>query len=117
MELMAILHALRYVPITDSPLVIYTDSKYCRNAITDWVIGWKESGWKTASGSDVKNLEIIQEIHNLFNHHLSHRRLELRWVRGHSGIPENELVDQWANHGRTNQETNWKRSDHRTKCP
>jgi len=116
MELTAILHALRYVPKDEAaPLVIFTDSQYCKNAITLWVEEWKFAKWKTANGGEVKNKKLIAEIDKLMTAHREVRRVELRWVRGHSGIPENELVDQTAGMARVNAKTNWKPSDHRNR--
>lgn len=117
MELMAILHALRYVPHDKhrtSPILIFTDSKYCKNSLTDWVFGWKAMQWKTANGSPVKNKKVIAEIDALIELHSTVRTVEIRWVRGHSGVPENELVDQRANMARVNKESNWKSNDHKT---
>ncbi len=116
MELTAILRCLQYVPAGekhDYPFVIYTDSQYCLNALTRWVHGWIEEGWLTANGSPVKNREIIEEAFNLTRLHTRYREFAIRWVRGHSGIPENEVVDQQANHARHTKTTNWKPKDHK----
>lgn len=110
MELLALLHALLYVPAGpkyDMPLLIYTDSKYCQQAVTSWIQGWIKSGWRTSNGSPVKNREVLEQIHELVEAHRMWRPFEIRWVRGHSGIPENELVDQAANTARKQQHTNW----------
>lgn len=115
MELYAILHALRYIPAGEAPILLITDSKYCKFAVTEWVEGWRQTDWKTATGEPVKNVAAIREIDALIRHHQQSRRVELRWVKGHSGIPENELVDQRANTARVRQETNWKPKDHKTK--
>jgi ribonuclease HI len=114
MEMTAILHALLYVPLGPEftyPLIIFTDSQYCRNSLTEWVEGWAASGWKTAQGKPVKNKELIHDTHNLLRLHRQHREVDLRWVRGHTGIPENELCDQRANFARKQQATNWASKD------
>jgi len=116
MELTAILHALLYVPAGPDytyPLLIFTDSQYCRRALTEWVIGWRATDWRTATGKPVKNKELIQRIDELIQRHQAHRPFELRWVKGHVGIPENELVDQRANFGRKQQTTNWTKKDNK----
>ena len=118
MELTAILHALLYVPAGPEftyPFLIFTDSQYCRRALTEWVHGWKQANWRTATGKPVKNQELIQRIDALIAAHSAHRPFELRWVRGHVGIPENELVDQRANFGRKQQRTNWKPTNNKNK--
>jgi ribonuclease HI len=116
MELTAILHALLYVPAGpehDSPLVLFTDSQYCKNAITVWMDGWRSTGWKTAVGAPVKNVDLFEKLDAVMQAHQCWREVEIRWVRGHSGVPENELVDQKANHGRTTGLTNWKPKDNK----
>ena len=118
MELCAILHALLYVPAGSDftyPFLIFTDSQYCRRALTEWVHSWKSTDWKTANGNQVKNKELIERIDKLIHLHSEHRPFELRWVKGHVGIPENELVDQRANFGRKQQRTNWQTSDNKNK--
>lgn len=115
MELTAILHALWYVPSGSDPIVIITDSKYSKLSITEWVKGWRETGWKTAVGEPIKNKKVIVEIDRMLNLHRASRPVEIRWVRGHSGVPENELVDQRANSARVRQETNWTTKDHKHK--
>jgi len=114
MELTAILRCLQYVPAGEShdyPLVIYTDSQYALNSLTRWVHGWIEDGWKTSSGKDVSNRDIIEEAFELIRLHERYRDIDLRWVRGHSGIVENEVCDQKANYARTTKRTNWKHKD------
>jgi ribonuclease HI len=113
-ELTALIRAMEYVPASPKhrqPFVIYTDSEYAMKAITKWVHGWMEDDWKTATGKPVSNRELIEEAFALYNHHCNHRSFEIRWVKGHSGIKENELVDSTANHARKSGKTNWKKSD------
>jgi ribonuclease HI len=72
---------------------LYTDSEYLKRGITEWLADWKRRGWKTADKKPVKNLDLWQEIEALTEKH----DIEWHWVRAHSGIPENERVDQLAN--------------------
>lgn len=118
MEVSAILHALRYVPAGpkfDYPLLVFTDSRYAKDALTKWVLSWQKHSWTTSSGSPVKNRELIEETVRLLNLHKKHRPVELRWVKGHAGTPENELCDQRAGYARKQQATNWKSSDNKNK--
>ena len=65
-ELSAILVAMQFFsqsPISQThKLRIYTDSDYCINCLTKWVIKWEKVGWKTATSAAVKNRDIIQPI-------------------------------------------------------
>ncbi|NOX08153.1 MAG: ribonuclease HI [Gammaproteobacteria bacterium] len=70
-----------------------TDSQYVQKGITEWIIGWKARGWKTAAKKPVKNVDLWQQLDKLAANH----DVEWHWVRGHSGHAENELVDQLCN--------------------
>jgi ribonuclease HI len=76
-------------------VVLTTDSQYVRKGITEWISGWKQRGWKTASKAPVKNAELWREIDALAAEH----QIEWRWVKGHSGHTENERCDELANRG------------------
>jgi ribonuclease HI len=92
MELTAVIRALEALkrPVQAR---IYTDSEYVRRGITEWVHNWKRRGWRTADRKPVKNQDLWQQLDELVARH----QLEWHWVRGHSGVPGNERVDQLAN--------------------
>jgi len=46
----------------DAPARVVTDSRYAVSSLNEWIRHWKTNGWKTASGADVKNKEMMQEI-------------------------------------------------------
>lgn len=75
---------------------LFTDSKYLQNGINLWLNKWQASG-KLAAGIKndkiLKNADLWLEISKLITQHEVH----CHWVKGHSGHPENELVDQLAN--------------------
>ena len=48
MELMAAIEALKKIPIGEE-VQIYTDSKYLKLGITEWIHNWKKNGWKTSN--------------------------------------------------------------------
>jgi len=91
MELMAAIEALK---LLKEPCVVNftTDSEYVRQGITTWIHGWQKRGWKTASKEPVKNQDLWQDLLALTQPHEIH----WHWVKGHSGHPENELVDEAA---------------------
>ena len=72
--------------------MLWTDSEYLRRGITEWLVRWKASGWRTAAKKPVANRELWEELDRLSQRH----RIDWRWVRGHSGHPENERVDAAA---------------------
>lgn len=78
-------------------VVLTTDSQYVRKGITEWIHGWRKNGWKTAAKKPVKNADLWQALDTLAAKH----SVEWRWVKGHSGHPENELADELANKGVT----------------
>ena len=91
MELMAAIRALE--TLTESCVVdLYTDSQYVRQGITEWMPGWIRRNWKTAGGDPVKNRDLWERLHAATQRH----RIEWHWVKGHSGDPDNERVDQLA---------------------
>jgi ribonuclease HI len=73
---------------------VYTDSTYVRDGISRWIHRWKQSGWKTADKKPVKNVDLWQRLDEAVTRH----RVEWRWLRGHSGHPENERADRLASH-------------------
>jgi ribonuclease HI len=74
---------------------VYTDSTYVIQGIREWMHNWKRRGWKTATGGDVLNRDLWEEL----DHHVSSRgarAITWHYVRGHVGIPGNERVDEIA---------------------
>ena len=91
MELTAVIRALEALK-RPTEARIFTDSEYVRRGITAWVKSWKARGWKTADRKPVKNQDLWERLDQLAAGH----RIEWRWVKGHSGVPGNERVDQLA---------------------
>jgi len=67
MEMTSAIEALKRVLDEDGEITLYTDSKYLRDGITNWICNWKINGWRTKSGKDVKNQELWQELDSLNN--------------------------------------------------
>ena len=91
MELMAAIMALEALSEPCS-IVLHTDSQYVRQGITEWLPGWIRRNWRTSGGSDVKNRDLWERLQAACARH----RIDWRWVKGHSGDPDNERVDQLA---------------------
>ncbi len=94
MELTAVIQALTCLKRT-CDVIIYTDSEYVRKGITEWIISWKQRGWKTADKKPVKNADLWQQLDAQRTLH----HVQWRWVKGHSGDPGNERADALANRG------------------
>ena len=60
--------------------------------MTEWLAGWKARGWKTASKQPVKNVDLWQRLDEAIARH----DVSWNWVKGHSGVPENERADELA---------------------
>ena len=54
MELKAAIMGIKNSDVT-SQITIYTDSKYVKDGITNWITNWKKNNWITASKKHVKN--------------------------------------------------------------
>ena len=91
MELLAPIKALKKIPI-DEKIEIFTDSKYLKLGITEWIFKWKKNGWKTSNKKKVKNLELWKELDSL----VDKRQIKWSWVKAHSGNKINEEVDAIA---------------------
>ncbi|GAB2468836.1 ribonuclease H family protein [Xylanimonas ulmi] len=94
-ELTAVLRAVEAHPGPE-PLLIESDSQYAIRCSSEWLEGWRRKGWRTASGSPVKNLELVQAIDAAITGREGPVRF--RWVRGHVGNPFNERADELAGH-------------------
>ena len=94
MELTAVIRALEALK-KPCDVRIYTDSVYVQKGITEWIIGWKARGWRTADKKPVKNDDLWKMLDVLVVNH----RIEWLWVKGHAGNSGNERADMLANQG------------------
>jgi len=91
MELMAVIRAMQALK-RSCEVTIYTDSVYVMKGMTEWIANWKARNWKTASKKPVKNVDLWKELESALESHT----VNWRWVKGHSGVPENERADELA---------------------
>ena len=94
MELMAAIQGLKALK-RGCEVELYTDSQYVRKGITEWLSGWKRNGWKTSAKKPVKNDDLWRELDSETAIH----KVNWHWVKGHAGVPDNELADELANKG------------------
>ena len=95
MELTGAIQALTRLQGTSGPVAVYTDSTYVIQGIEQWVHNWRRRGWKTAAGGEVMNRDLWEALSSLTS---AREPGSIAWhyVRGHTGIPGNERVDEIA---------------------
>jgi ribonuclease HI len=91
MELQAVITAMDALK-RPCQVTIHTDSVYVMKGITEWIAQWKRRNWRTADRHPVKNVELWQSLEKSLAPH----QVKWRWVKGHSGVPENERADELA---------------------
>ena len=101
-ELTGILEAVKKAqtsfPAEEIELHIYTDSEYSKNCLTKWLTGWIAKGWKTSTGTNVINRDLIENISGRF---LMFQSYTITHVRAHTGGDDeqsrnNHIVDRMA---------------------
>jgi ribonuclease HI len=95
MELTGAIQAFACLQNTAGPVAVYTDSTYVIQGIREWVHNWKRRGWKTATGTEVMNRELWEQLSALTTARDA-RTISWHYVRGHVGTPGNERVDEIA---------------------
>ena len=91
MELMAPIMALKKLKFK-SEIVIFTDSTYVKNGITEWIKKWKLNNWKNSNKKPVKNKDLWIKLHNL----CMDNNVNWKWIKGHSNNKYNDLADKLA---------------------
>lgn len=93
MELQAAIEAIKALTKPGLVVTLYSDSQYVIKGMSEWIVGWKKRGWKTAAKAPLLNVEQWQELDRIAAPH----DITWKWVKGHSGHRGNERVDQLAN--------------------
>lgn len=75
-----------------SDITVNTDSEYVMKGITLWIHGWMQKGWKTAAKKPVLNQDLWQDLWSL----CEGKKIEWKYVAGHSGHGANERCDEIA---------------------
>lgn len=87
MELWAVIAGLEALK-RKCEVEVYSDSKYVVDSVEKgWLFGWEKKGFKGK-----KNPDLWQRFLKAYRLH----KVKFNWVKGHAGIPENELCDQLA---------------------
>ncbi len=91
MEMQAVIGAMEALK-RPCQVTIFTDSVYVMKGMLEWLPQWKKRNWRTASKEPVKNVELWQRLEQVLTPHA----VTWHWVKGHSGVPENERADELA---------------------
>ncbi|KAJ2170981.1 hypothetical protein GGF45_005120 [Coemansia sp. RSA 551] len=82
----------------NQPLTIHSDSSYGIQAMTNWGSKWEQNGYRTSSGGEVKNQDLIREGRDLMSSR--NAPVSFQHVSGHSGSYGNDQADSLANQGK-----------------
>jgi ribonuclease HI len=91
MELTAPIMALKKIK-SKSDVVIFTDSTYVKNGITEWIKKLEKNCWKSSNKKPVKNKDLWIKLNNL----CQKNKIIWKWVKGHSNNKYNDLADELA---------------------
>ena len=94
MEMMAAIKALESLKET-CQVDLFTDSKYVKLGITEWIMRWKTNGFKNAKKKPVVNAQLWIRLDAVASEH----QINWQWVKGHAGHVDNERADALANQG------------------
>lgn len=88
MELLSIIIALESIKWDNMEVDIYSDSKYVVDAVEKgWIYNWAAKRFKKK-----KNPDLWLRFMDVYPKH----HIKLHWVKGHSGIIDNERCDRLA---------------------
>ena len=91
MEIMAAYDAVRS---NTGPIEVVSDSTYVVHCFRDsWYVGWRKRGWLNSQKKPVANRDLWEPLVDLV---VDRGNVSLRWVKGHSTDPMNDLVDRLA---------------------
>ena len=92
MELTALIKGLEALK-EPCRVTVVTDSAYVANGISKgWARGWQRNGWVKSDKKPALNAELWEALLLQVDRH----EVDIQWVRGHSGHPENERCDRLA---------------------
>ncbi len=92
MELTAVIKGLKALK-KPCNVTLYSDSKYVCDALEKgWAKKWQKNNWKKSDGKTALNIPLWEELLTLCDIH----SLNIIWIKGHAGHPENERCDEMA---------------------
>ena len=96
MELIALQRALEYIISNgwkNEEITIQSDSQYTMNTVKSWMYSWAKKNWMTSDFKPVKNLDIVQDLYELYP---QVNVIDYKWIKGHKGYKYNEICDNLA---------------------
>ena len=92
MELLAVIRGLETLK-ERCHVTLHSDSRYVIDGIDKgWAARWRANDWMRNKKESAINPDLWGRLLDLCDAH----DVEFRWVRGHSGVPENERCDRLA---------------------
>ncbi len=92
---MEILAAIKALEALNRPcqVTLHSDSRYVVDAIAKgWARKWRAKGWMRNKTESALNPDLWERLLALVEKH----DVDFRWVRGHTGVTENERADRLA---------------------
>ena len=88
MELLAVIAGLEAIRWQNAEVTVISDSQYVVKAVREgWLFNWEKKGFAKA-----KNADLWMRFLKVYRKH----RVTFRWIKGHTGHPENERCDALA---------------------
>ena len=92
MELTAVIRGLEALKEKCS-VIVTTDSRYVADGIVNgWAKSWRAKGWVKGDKKPALNPDLWGRLLDLLDEH----EVEIKWIKGHAGHPENERCDRLA---------------------
>ncbi len=91
MELTAAIEALTSLS-EPHRVEVFTDSKYVKKGITEWLSRWQKRNWQTVEKTEVKNKDLWQALALKTQFH----EVKWKWLKGHNDNKWNERADALA---------------------
>lgn len=96
MEMFSVIKGLAFMEecgFVHQKIKVLSDSQYVVNGANEHIYKWLRNNWVTANNTPVKNKDLWDFLSEFISYFPF---LEWEWVRGHSGIEYNEIVDKMA---------------------
>jgi ribonuclease HI len=96
MELQAVIEGLQALK-EPCEITISTDSQYVQRGVTEWLAGWKASGWKKKKSSKGSRTVLNQDLWVELDKRIASHKVRWQWVKGHADDADNVRCDSLAN--------------------